>query len=506
MESLRKLSNQFWDEEKYAQAMDVWKLYDGKLADITAGPRADALNNLKERNKNRLRIQKEKLVKARETMDRLIERAAERLVQQGSLTDLIPAVEEATSVFKGLPIIDNRLNSLYEALKAVHHMDTYILEQYRGDVGQLVTIETVRGSMLVQLIDITDATLSVERQLEQGELGLILTANDLTMREKVLRLELAPESRHVHLLLGILNLWGRQLDEAVLHLERAKGDVAKALRAKLSTVAPEGGGNEEHSLKSSESGVLSPARLHHQLAQANPGYKANGAIRVSDGHIVSVNLQEASDLIQNLRPLKGLPLDYLSLAGVGLKDLNGLKGLPLKTLILFYMEIDSLVPLKGMQLNRLSIQGCRNISSLKNVEGMPLTGLDIRGSGVEELSPVRDAPLVSLMLSHNFQSFEAFQHYPLSHLDISETRITSLDGVQGMQLQSLFMIDTPIADVSALEDVPLERLRFNPGAIRRGMEILRNMPTLTRIADSISGDYLPAKVFWGRYDRGFYNP
>ena len=63
------------------------------------------------------------------------------------------------------------------------------------------------------------------------------------------------------------------------------------------------------------------------------------------------------------------------------------------------------------------------------------------------------------------------------------------------------MYDTPITDLTPLQNMPLERITLTPKNITRGLDILRDMKGLKTIGIG-SNQSWPAAEFWERYDKG----
>jgi Leucine-rich repeat (LRR) protein len=159
-----------------------------------------------------------------------------------------------------------------------------------------------------------------------------------------------------------------------------------------------------------------------------------------------VNLSIQENPVEDLSPLRGLPLTNLNANGGRFRSLAPLEGMPLKSLTLSAAwYVADLAPLRGMPLEHLTLNvtGVRDLSPL---DGLALVDLDIRDAKVPDLEAVkrftklkhlscgvqikRDAPLLRSMWNLekiNDQSVIEFwkQHDPghAAHLQwIADTR------------------------------------------------------------------------------------
>ena len=93
-----------------------------------------------------------------------------------------------------------------------------------------------------------------------------------------------------------------------------------------------------------------------------------------------------------------MPLTYLEIGGSCVFDLSPLKGMRLTYLSIGATAVSDLSPLEGMPLTYLGCNSCGKISDLSPLRGMPLEQADFRGGQVTDLSPLRGMPLRRLFL------------------------------------------------------------------------------------------------------------
>ena len=93
----------------------------------------------------------------------------------------------------------------------------------------------------------------------------------------------------------------------------------------------------------------------------------------------------------------------------------------------------------------------------------------------------------------------------LSPLGISDVPVTDLGPITGMNLFSLFLSGTRVADISPLKDMPISTLGFDPENILKGMDDVRRLKSLKTVvlmgANRRAVD-LSVSEFWKRYDNG----
>jgi tetratricopeptide (TPR) repeat protein len=118
--------------------------------------------------------------------------------------------------------------------------------------------------------------------------------------------------------------------------------------------------------------------------------------------------------------------------------------------------IDNLAPLKDMPLGYLKVSGCPKIKDLSPLRGLPLEQVDLTSTAVSDLSALRDVPT-------------------LKDLDISQTSVTNLSPLRGLQLVSFGMSACEIPDISPLRGMPLERLTLWQSPVV-SLAPLRGMP------------------------------
>lgn len=190
--------------------------------------------------------------------------------------------------------------------------------------------------------------------------------------------------------------------------------------------------------------------------------------------------------VADLSPLAGMPLEELFLDSSGIRSVEPLRGLPLRHLSLYEcMEITDLEPLRGMPLEYLSLFRSSKVASLEPLRGAPVKEMNLAYcKDLTTLEPLRGAPCKKLSIN-----------------DCG--KITDLSPLRGMPLDVLNVWNSGVRDLSPLTDVPLVELAYTPGLIGDGIEVLRRHPTLKMLVPQ-NNVRLPVGEFWKRYDAGEY--
>jgi tetratricopeptide (TPR) repeat protein len=149
----------------------------------------------------------------------------------------------------------------------------------------------------------------------------------------------------------------------------------------------------------------------------------------------TINLQGAN--VDNLAPLKEMPVERLNLAGTKVSDLT---------------------PLLGMLLTDLDLTGTK-VSDLAPLACMPLQNLVLRDTKIEDLTPLADVPLQSLSLENApVSNLEPLRNSSLRALNLRGSLVENLGPLHQVPLEELILENTGITDLGALRQLPLRRL------------------------------------------------
>lgn len=321
-------------------------------------------------------------------------------------------------------------------------------------------------------------------------------------------LDYQPDHAEARLLKGQLLLVRREFGNAAVELDkylhlrptdpqakklaelarRAKPDDAATLAALGEVLRQQGAYPLDwHLFRSAEQYVQSRQELvslcQKRLDAAWPGLERRLEMD-KDGQI-HLNLSKCGRWVQDLAPLKGIPLTTLNLRECD--------------------RVRELSPLQGMKLVVLNMDGCRQVQDLKPLQGMPLTRLDLAGCDrVEDLTPLRDMKLTSLSLEacRQVRDLTPLKQMPLRSLDLWGCgQIRDLTPLRGMALASLNVRSCgQVRDLTPLQEMSLTEISLTPSNITQGLDGLRRMRSLQTIG--VGSRAFPAAEFWKRYDAG----
>lgn len=160
--------------------------------------------------------------------------------------------------------------------------------------------------------------------------------------------------------------------------------------------------------------------------------------------------------VEDWSPLKGIVTMHFSISSCRtFHDLSLLDVKAARTVTVTNCgKVVDLSPLKGAtELIHLTLLDCKELTDLKPLKGMKLNHLNIGGSMVSDLTPIRNLPLTGLILDKC-------------------TELRDLTPLEGMSLHEVYM----------------------PPQATKGVEVLRQMKLLRSINNA------PAANFWQRWD------
>lgn len=246
--------------------------------------------------------------------------------------------------------------------------------------------------------------------------------------------------------------------------------------------------------------AANPELVHKRLRSKNPEYKNQGRFAL-DSVIGLVGDLSASG-VHDLSPLEGIPFRALDLKGTRVSDLAPLKGMPLILLGLENTDVTDLSPLVGMKIRKLYLSNTP-VSDLRALSAMPLEELMLVETGVKDLRPLRRTPIQTLWLNGApVSDISPLAHSPLISLTLEGTGVSDLRPLAKIpSLQRLHVGRTDVRDLTPLRGLKLNRLIFSPAKIASGLELVREMKTLTEIGTTLE-NRMPPKQFWQLYDQG----
>lgn len=196
--------------------------------------------------------------------------------------------------------------------------------------------------------------------------------------------------------------------------------------------------------------------------------------------------------IRDISPLRALPhLQHLSMNECyQLVDLSPLRGMPLELLSIRGWSGTDLSPLQGMPLKVLNCSGQGQKVDLAQLAGMPLENLYCNTLTLSNLGALRNMPLQFLQCAEsNIADLTPLRGLQLTHLNVNTTTVRDLSPLREMPLNSLDCQGLPLAELKSLTELKLTEI-YCDFDFERDAPLLRTIKTLERINDEPAGDVL----------------
>ncbi|OAI55012.1 hypothetical protein AYO44_13745 [Planctomycetaceae bacterium SCGC AG-212-F19] len=264
--------------------------------------------------------------------------------------------------------------------------------------------------------------------------------------------------------------------------------IQKLVLRPLGDAQPSGSGVDEAWIKTVQ--AMPPAKqaeaVAAKLKELNPGFDGKVTHKVANGVVTELKISTIN--VADISPVRALSgLSVLAAHGDFFQK-NG--------------KLASMAPLAGLKLQVLDVWDNPTLNDLSPVRGMPLNRVSIQETAVADLSPLRGAPLQQLYINDTpVRDLAPVRGMPLWGLHMAQTQIADLGPLEGMKLTVFWCYGSPVSDLSPLRGMSLEDLMFTPQTITKGMEIVREMKSLKGIGTKGWGqDKVPAQQFWKEYD------
>lgn len=231
-------------------------------------------------------------------------------------------------------------------------------------------------------------------------------------------------------------------------------------------------------------GQLAAVRV--KLQELNPEFDGRFDHRVMQNKIVDLGF--TADRVQDLSPVQALDgLEYLNLkcnykVDCRLTNLKPLADMKLKRLDVDGSQVSDLTPLRDLPaLEHLSIRNTpvRNLEALR---GVPLKILYIDSTIIEDLGPLKDSPLLMIVLNDTpVTTLEPLRGMRLQHIAFNQTKIVDLGPLEGMPLLYVsFRGASKVASLVPLKGAPIEFL-IGPIKPERDIDVLVSLKKLKEV-------------------------
>ncbi len=167
--------------------------------------------------------------------------------------------------------------------------------------------------------------------------------------------------------------------------------------------------------------------VDRKLRELNPGYAGRMRANTDEGRVTMVLLEDES--IADVSPLRALRhLAILGLDRTRVEDLRPLRDLPLRELYLGGTLVRDLTPLRALSLQSLTVNSTR-VATLAGLERSPLVHLGCQRTSVSDLSLLRGKRITRIHLAGSpIGDFSPLEGMPLKEIsiDVSERSLAFL--------------------------------------------------------------------------------
>ncbi len=475
----------------------------GRFAEELAELRAALLGDIARR-----RREAEEAVRAREEAARAAEAETLLAALHGQLAaDLLrqdfPAARallEQAAADEALSPAADRVAGLAEEVKAVARLPEAVMAGVAADAGRTVTLALTTGAETWEIGDVQGHVIHARKTFEAGLVARDIGYDELAVAERFRRLGADPAPDRC-IMRGLL-AWqaqrptvaaqqfeaggtplGAALAAALNRWQReaAEAEAAKAYDVLLRLAGQAPGGPPEAVAKAVRTTPYPPPAVPPLRAAAAAFREQYAATAFGASVAVAV---EAMEKAANV-PLE-IEAGRLERAMAQLREVNPQAGelqanvQPTDNGIEINLagnrELTDLRPLAGLPITGLNLSGT-GVRDLEPLSGMPLERLDLGQTPVRELTALRGVPLRDLNLSGTaVQTLGALRGAPLGRLDLSDTRVTALTPLVGAPLRDLCVAGCPITSLRALEGFPLERLDLSRCQDVEDLKPLKGIP------------------------------
>ncbi len=193
--------------------------------------------------------------------------------------------------------------------------------------------------------------------------------------------------------------------------------------------------------------------------------------------------------LHEFRSLTDLALDHTEI-----RDLSPLRGLPLESLSLLETRIFDISALRGMKLKSLTLRDTR-VADLSVLAKMPLTYFDATAIPATDYSPLAGAPLKSLWVqSSPLRDLSFLKDSPLKELSLGGSfAVRGYAVLAGLKSLDLLLLPSLYREIPDEELAAIAALRSHP-TLKNIQADYDEHPALIRTAQ-------PKDIFWKDWDR-----
>ena len=143
------------------------------------------------------------------------------------------------------------------------------------------------------------------------------------------------------------------------------------------------------------------------------------------------------------------------------------------------LPISNLSLLAEMPIAELNLRNCEHVQDLSPLRALPLRSLTLDGTRAGDLSPLKNLKLEELSIAGApVEDLSPLAGHSLRRLDCSNTSLTNFSALAQTRLESLSLSGTSVGDLWFLHGLPLRVLQLDGCRSARGFSVLLDLPNL----------------------------
>ena len=183
----------------------------------------------------------------------------------------------------------------------------------------------------------------------------------------------------------------------------------------------------------------------------------DAAVQVRVSDLGLIEVSGLPGTMSSLEQLRGLPINGLNISSSAVADLDPLRGMPLAWIDFSDLQVTTLEPLRGMRLTSARFSFCTKITDWSPLSGMPLFNFWAAGCNISNVSFLAGAPL--------------------KHFHSHQNGLVDISALRGAPLKDVDLIMDPVRSLEALVESPLESLSaYNSHGMIADISPLRGKP------------------------------
>lgn len=277
--------------------------------------------------------------------------------------------------------------------------------------------------------------------------------------------------------------------------------------------------------------VVTPEQLKAALKEKNPNFTGEALTRLGAQGIDAVGINDPA--IEDISPLKGLPLVIVDLHDSHVTSIDALAGMTIQQIDLSNTGVSDVSVLSEMPLVNAYFNGCpikaapkltgapadcfdftdTPLEDLSGLAGATVTNLYLVHTKVKDLAPLKNARIQSIWLNDApVEDCSPLAFLPAVSVTLEGTKVSDISCFKSHPtLQRLHIGETEVTDLTPVQWMPgLTRLIFTPNRIKTGIEYARRLPDLREIGTAFGTPQDEGKMwspdqFWAKYDAGEFD-